>query len=49
MIVAACGCFSSSFSLRPLPSSNSGRCVRSDTAMTGEVSLRGRVLPVRSF
>ncbi|XP_065199307.1 lon protease homolog 2, peroxisomal-like [Sycon ciliatum] len=24
----------------------SGRCVRSDTAMTGEVSLRGRVLPV---
>jgi ATP-dependent Lon protease len=24
----------------------SGRCVRSDTAVTGEISLRGRVLPV---
>ena len=25
-----------------------GRCVRSDTAMTGEVTLRGLVLPVSS-
>lgn len=25
------------------------RCVRSDTAMTGEVTLRGLLLPVRSF
>jgi len=25
-----------------------GRCVRSDTAMTGELTLRGLVLPVRA-
>ena len=25
----------------------SGRCTRSDTAMTGEITLRGLVLPVR--